>query len=137
MIVDCNGAEELNVAEEVRINAMTSSHIPACRSSESRLGEIPLDDEYMRYDQQVPGEDFEPLQATLCPPSVRVFSVKMRSWYEVLLDHLEEIQWSSNALASLVLEPETMDLIRTLVERHSLSSNNPAMEVIRGKGEVR
>ena len=86
--------------------------------------------------ERLPEEDLSPTQLMLCPSFVRCFSTKTQNWYKISLKNLRDVQWTENAMESLVLEKEKKDLVRKLVEQHVTRSERTNMDVIRGKGEV-
>ncbi len=63
-------------------------------------------------------------------PTLFGFSMSAKTWGELEVDKLEEIEWNDNAFDYLVLEDDLKDMTRALVENHSGSFE----DIVQGKG---
>jgi hypothetical protein len=94
------------------------------------------DDRYTDYDGQSPTEDFTPEQLMLCPSIVNVYALDTKKWFEVAISNCKPVRWSTVALDHLVLAEKTKEMIRALVEQHTVNKGRVMNDVITGKGGV-
>ena len=71
----------------------------------------------------------------IASPLVLGFSFGEKQWLEFDVAKVKEIKWNENAWDSLVLKPDTKDLIRALVESRKYNAANTIDDVIQGKGK--
>ncbi|GAA5849433.1 hypothetical protein JCM9279_000902 [Rhodotorula babjevae] len=63
-----------------------------------------------------------PSDLALLPPTVHGFSLVVREWGELLVEHFSEIQFREDAFERLVLDAETKRLVKGLVEYSNTAS---------------
>lgn len=68
-------------------------------------------------------------------PVVLGFAFSEKQWLEFSVSKVEEIKWNDTAWDSLVLEPETKDLIQALVKSRRHHASETIDDVIQGKGK--
>ncbi|RPA77184.1 P-loop containing nucleoside triphosphate hydrolase protein [Ascobolus immersus RN42] len=72
----------------------------------------------------------------LCSPTVLGFSFPDKLWLELAVANIHEIEWNSDAFDSLVLPTEQKNIVRALVESHTINkSRNGFDDVVKGKGK--
>lgn len=71
----------------------------------------------------------------IASPVVLGFSFSEKQWLEFTVAGIKEIKWNDSAWDSLVLESETKDLIRALVESRKFNAAKTIDDVIQGKGK--
>ncbi|KAH8168913.1 ATPase family associated with various cellular activities (AAA) domain-containing protein [Sarocladium implicatum] len=70
--------------------------------------------------------------AIMLPPQIRGFGMHDKRWKDLLVEHIQTIQWNKTAFDRLVLSSEKKSLITAMVKEHVLS--DIATDVIEGKG---
>lgn len=68
-------------------------------------------------------------------PVVLGFAFSEKQWLEFAVSGIDDISWNDQAWDSLVLEPETKDLIQALVQSRKYSAAQTIDDVIQGKGK--
>ncbi|KAJ6785835.1 hypothetical protein PWT90_09167 [Aphanocladium album] len=86
------------------------------------------------------GEDELPRALTeedyiLASPVVLGFAFAEKQWLEFKVSNVQEVKWNDQAWDSLVLEPETKDLIKALVTSRRSNASKTIDDVIQGKGK--
>ncbi|XP_044717467.1 ATPase family associated with various cellular activities (AAA) domain-containing protein [Hirsutella rhossiliensis] len=71
----------------------------------------------------------------IASPVVFGFSFSEKQWLELSVSAVEDITWNEKAWESLVLEPETKDLIQALVQSRKYHPTQTIDDVIQGKGK--
>lgn len=71
----------------------------------------------------------------LASPIVLGFAFAEKQWLEFPVSGIHEIKWNDQAWDSLVLEPETKDLIKALVTSRRNNASKTIDDVIQGKGK--
>ncbi|KAG6038804.1 hypothetical protein E4U41_003639 [Claviceps citrina] len=71
----------------------------------------------------------------LASPIVLGFSFSEKQWLEFSVSKIREIKWNEDAWESLVLPPETKDLIKALVKSRKHNLAQTIDDVIQGKGK--
>ncbi|KFX91101.1 hypothetical protein V490_06073 [Pseudogymnoascus sp. VKM F-3557] len=74
-----------------------------------------------------------PKQRLLCTPLIRGYCLTSKSWAEFDIDNVDQIRWSENAFARLVLPHGYKDIIRAFVQEQ-LSRDDGFDDIISGKG---
>lgn len=71
----------------------------------------------------------------IASPVVFGFSFSEKQWLEFSVSAVKDIKWTEKAWDSLVLEPETKDLIQALVQSRKYHAAQTIDDVIQGKGK--
>ncbi|TQV90683.1 hypothetical protein V2A60_006894 [Cordyceps javanica] len=71
----------------------------------------------------------------LASPVVLGFAFAEKQWLEFKVANVSEVKWNDQAWDSLVLEPETKDLIKALVTSRRSNASRTIDDVIQGKGK--
>ncbi|PFH57905.1 hypothetical protein XA68_14426 [Ophiocordyceps unilateralis] len=71
----------------------------------------------------------------IASPVVFGFSFSEKQWLELSVSAVKDISWNEKAWDSLVLEPETKDLIQALVQSRKYHAAQTIDDVIQGKGK--
>ncbi|ATY59287.1 AAA family ATPase, putative [Cordyceps militaris CM01] len=71
----------------------------------------------------------------LASPVVLGFAFAEKQWLEFKVSNVREIKWNDQAWDSLVLPPETKDLIKALVTSRRTNASRTIDDVIQGKGK--
>ncbi|KAI9163808.1 ATPase family AAA domain-containing protein [Paramyrothecium foliicola] len=79
--------------------------------------------------------DFTDEDYLIASPVVLGFSFSEKQWLEFTVSGVREIKWNDQAWDSLVLDAETKDLIRALVESRKFNAARTIDDVIQGKGK--
>ncbi|QPH04701.1 hypothetical protein C2857_001917 [Epichloe festucae Fl1] len=99
-------------------------------STEEKVAETPKGDSVT--DQSLVFTDDDYLLAS---PVVLGFSFSEKEWLEFSVSRIREIKWNEDAWGSLVLPPETKDLIQALVKSRKNNLTQTIDDVIQGKGK--
>ncbi|KAJ4159103.1 uncharacterized protein LMH87_008019 [Akanthomyces muscarius] len=91
------------------------------KTSESSADELP---------RALTDEDY-----ILASPVVLGFAFAEKQWLEFKVSNVNEVKWNDQAWDSLVLEPETKDLIKALVTSRRSNASKTIDDVIQGKGK--
>jgi hypothetical protein len=94
-------------------------------------------DIYVQYDKYPADKEFSSIQLQLCPSTIIGCTLDSKKWFELSLNHLQEVKWEKAAFTNLVLDQGTKDLIQGLVENHKRNSGKVTGDFIEGKGKVR
>ncbi|VUC22405.1 unnamed protein product [Clonostachys rosea] len=115
---------------------------PAEKGSTSNIedkpsGEIPngVEDEKGKDQEEASNPTFTDEEYLIASPLVLGFSFAEKQWLEFSVADIRDIQWSDQAWESLVLDPETKDLIRALVESRKFNAATKIDDVVQGKGK--
>ncbi|KAI1775826.1 hypothetical protein F4818DRAFT_441104 [Hypoxylon cercidicola] len=90
------------------------------------------------------GEDAEDKNATpvftdeeylIASPVVLGFAFAEKLWLEFTVSGIKEITWNEHAYDSLVLKPNTKEIVKALVESHKYHPAESIDDVIQGKGK--
>ena len=73
-------------------------------------------------------------QYMLCTPIVLGFSFTAKQWGGFALDRMTDIDWTSKAFESLVLNPKLKDLVHSMVKQHQKGTSE-FDDVVKGKGK--
>lgn len=88
-------------------------------------------------DNAAPSESFSNLQAQLSPSSVYCCSPRTSTWYRVSVANLTPVTWQKGALDAFVMDPDTKNTLRRLVEEHKRGRLDGALsDFIENKGQV-
>lgn len=79
--------------------------------------------------------DFSEDDYLIASPVVFGFSFSEKQWLELSVSAVKDISWNEKAWDSLVLEPETKDLIQALVQSRKYHATQTIDDVIQGKGK--
>ncbi|UPL03231.1 hypothetical protein LCI18_014165 [Fusarium solani-melongenae] len=79
--------------------------------------------------------EFNDEEYLIASPVFLGFSFSEKHWLELSVSGIGEIKWNDKAWDSLVLEPETKDLIKALVKSRKYHAANTIDDVIQGKGK--
>ncbi|PHH92424.1 hypothetical protein CDD83_7493 [Cordyceps sp. RAO-2017] len=79
--------------------------------------------------------DFTEEDYLIASPVVFGFSFSEKQWLELSVSAVKDIAWNEKAWESLVLEPETKDLIKALVQSRKYHAAQTIDDVIQGKGK--
>ncbi|KAJ4194865.1 hypothetical protein NW755_002285 [Fusarium falciforme] len=79
--------------------------------------------------------EFTDEEYLIASPVFLGFSFSEKHWLELSVSGIGEIKWNDKAWDSLVLEPETKDLIKALVKSRKYHAANTIDDVIQGKGK--
>lgn len=71
----------------------------------------------------------------LASPVVLGFSFSEKLWLEFAVSRVHDIKWNEDAWDSLVLPPETKDLVQALVKSRKQNATQTIDDVIQGKGK--
>ncbi|KAI0173188.1 hypothetical protein GGR52DRAFT_590370 [Hypoxylon sp. FL1284] len=71
----------------------------------------------------------------IASPVVLGFAFAEKLWLEFTVSGINEITWNNNAYDSLVLQPNTKEIVRALVESHKYHPAESIDDVIQGKGK--
>ncbi|RDA84341.1 hypothetical protein CP532_4946 [Ophiocordyceps camponoti-leonardi (nom. inval.)] len=71
----------------------------------------------------------------IASPVVFGFAFSEKQWLELSVSAVKDISWNEKAWDSLVLEPETKDLIQALVQSRKYHAAQTIDDVIQGKGK--
>lgn len=74
-------------------------------------------------------------QYLLASPVVLGFAFADKQWLEFKVSDVKDIKWNDRAWDSLVLDPETKDLIQALVTSRKNNASKTIDDVIQGKGK--
>lgn len=74
-------------------------------------------------------------QYLLASPVVLGFAFAEKQWLEFKVSEVKDINWNDRAWDSLVLDPETKDLIQALVTSRKNNASKTIDDVIQGKGK--
>ncbi|ETS86639.1 hypothetical protein PFICI_00467 [Pestalotiopsis fici W106-1] len=99
------------------IKTMMSSMADA-GTSESPILVGGFDETYAKYDKCSPEDEFDALQAQLCPSQLYCCAIRTTKWYVATIASLKPIQWKREAIDNLVVNPNTKKVLRGLVEEH-------------------
>jgi hypothetical protein len=98
---------------------------------------IGLTSEYQHFDNFPKDEDFNDLQAQLCPSTTICYAVKSRMWYVIAISRTEEVEWQGDdTLEQLVLEESTKKMLTSLVRQHQANKERILSDIIPSKGKV-
>ncbi|KAI1333970.1 hypothetical protein F5Y15DRAFT_430214 [Xylariaceae sp. FL0016] len=75
-------------------------------------------------------------QLLLLPSTTHGYSLREKKWVSINIDQTSEVLWNKNAFKRLVLEEETKDLLRALIDVRMSDSKN-LKDLVAGKGNVR
>jgi hypothetical protein len=70
----------------------------------------------------------------ICKATVPGYSLKLKKWLYFFVDNVSEISWNDNAFNTLVLPPDTKDLLMSFVESQ-VENKDSFDDVIQGKGK--
>ncbi|RSL54743.1 hypothetical protein CEP53_007347 [Fusarium sp. AF-6] len=79
--------------------------------------------------------EFTDEEYLIASPVFLGFSFSEKHWLELSVSGIGEIKWNDKAWDSLVLEPETKDLIKALVKSRKYHAAQTIDDVIQGKGK--
>ncbi|KAL2018379.1 hypothetical protein VTK56DRAFT_914 [Thermocarpiscus australiensis] len=79
--------------------------------------------------------EFTDEEYLIASPVVLGFAFAEKLWLEFTVSGVKEIQWNETAYESLVLEPQTKDIVKALVESHKYHPAESIDDVIQGKGK--
>ncbi|KAI1371468.1 hypothetical protein F4677DRAFT_457170 [Hypoxylon crocopeplum] len=71
----------------------------------------------------------------IASPVVLGFAFAEKLWLEFTVSGIKEISWNEHAYDSLVLQPNTKEIVRALVESHKYHPAESIDDVIQGKGK--
>ncbi|KAK3985455.1 putative atpase aaa+ type core [Cladorrhinum sp. PSN332] len=78
---------------------------------------------------------FTELQAQLCPSHVLCYGIDSRSWYDVSVSKLKVVEWQTEGLKNLVVDPDTKDMLTGLVQQHRKNRLRGLNDIVRSKGK--
>ena len=104
-------------------------------ASQTAQGTPPEIDTDKREEQKLDVPLFTEDEYLIASPLVLGFSFGEKQWLEFDVALVHDIKWNENAWESLVLEPETKDLIKALVESRKFNAATKVDDVIQGKGK--
>lgn len=99
-------------------------------STEEKVAETPKGDSVTNQSLVFTDDDY-----LLASPVVLGFSFSEKEWLEFSVSRISEIKWNEDAWGSLVLPPETKDLIQALVKSRKNNLAQTIDDVIQGKGK--
>uniref|UniRef100_A0A0B7K9C2 AAA+ ATPase domain-containing protein n=1 Tax=Bionectria ochroleuca TaxID=29856 RepID=A0A0B7K9C2_BIOOC len=107
------------------------------KTEDKSSSEMPsnVDDEESKDQAETPNATFTDEEYLIASPLVLGFSFAEKQWLEFSVADVRDIQWNDQAWESLVLDPETKDLIRALVESRKFNAATKIDDVIQGKGK--
>ncbi|KAI0016091.1 hypothetical protein F4780DRAFT_713665 [Xylariomycetidae sp. FL0641] len=71
----------------------------------------------------------------IASPVVLGFAFPEKLWLEFTVSGIKEISWNDHAYASLVIKPQTKEIVQALVESHKYHPAESIDDVIQGKGK--
>ncbi|KAI8717521.1 AAA domain-containing protein [Fusarium sp. LHS14.1] len=86
-------------------------------------------------DEEAETFEFTDEEYLIASPVFLGFSFSEKHWLELSVSGIGEIKWNDKAWDSLVLEPQTKDLIKALVKSRKYHAANTIDDVIQGKGK--
>ena len=92
-------------------------------------------DEKKRSSKKKTVTQFTDEEYLIASPVVLGFSFSEKQWLELAVSGVNDIKWNDKAWDSLVLEQETTDLIKALVESRTYHAASTIDDVIQGKGK--
>ena len=95
-----------------------------------------LDTEHMSFDDFPKDQEFSPLQSQLSPSSVICYAIKSRGWFRISISRIRDVDWATDALKHLVIEPQTKSMLVALVQQHKNNKDKVLGDVIKSKGKV-
>ncbi|KKY29195.1 putative atpase aaa+ type core [Phaeomoniella chlamydospora] len=102
---------------------------------ENPIAPAGTNDEFTHFDDFDPENDFSSIQAQLCPGTVYCYAIKSRSWYDIAVSHISEVDWNKEALEHLVLSPDKKEMLLGLVQQHQKNKDKIVSDVIPSKGK--
>lgn len=78
------------------------------------------------------GEHFTDEEYLIASPVVLGFSFSDKLWLEITVSDLQDVVWDSSAWESLVLQPETKRMVKSLVETHERNAKRNIDDIIQG-----
>lgn len=138
VIVDHSGYSEFGENSMTsRLNAMMSVMFGGKDAEEAMILVGAPEDMEGVPDRALPSAPFSDLQAMLCPSTLHCYSLQRYTWYLVTLANLTQTKWEKDALGSLVMNDDTKDTLRCLVEEHKHGKQKTKLtDFILGKGQV-
>ncbi|KAI9675245.1 MAG: hypothetical protein M1822_008982 [Bathelium mastoideum] len=92
-------------------------------------------DEHSYFDDFHPKEDFNDLQAQLCPSTLSCYGLKSGKMFKADVARLADVEWQKDSLNHLELDKAKKATVCSLVERHKKNSDDIVRDVIPGKGK--
>ncbi|OTB03848.1 hypothetical protein M426DRAFT_73749 [Hypoxylon sp. CI-4A] len=113
-----------------------------------KLDQVPSKDEESKDEDAADGEEnrgkddadnsppvFTDEEYLIASPVVLGFAFAEKLWLEFTVSGIKEITWNEHAYDSLVLQPNTKEIVRALVESHKYHPAESIDDVIQGKGK--
>ncbi|KAI0145610.1 hypothetical protein GGR57DRAFT_506803 [Xylariaceae sp. FL1272] len=88
---------------------------------------------FREYDVIDPGSTPNDIMLLVCPPTVRAFSLREKTWSHYLVSRLRPVQFQENAWSRLVVEQEYKDVVQAMVNSH-LRQSDGFEDLVAGKG---
>ena len=85
--------------------------------------------------KKAPLPTFSDEEYLIASPVVLGFAFGEKLWLEFTVSGIREITWNEGSYESLVLENNTKDIVRALVESHKFKAAESIDDVIQGKGK--
>uniref|UniRef100_A0A1Y1K6Y8 AAA+ ATPase domain-containing protein n=1 Tax=Photinus pyralis TaxID=7054 RepID=A0A1Y1K6Y8_PHOPY len=126
--------EARSKAPQPQLSATTSGKMVERTSSADTSGEERAVDTPEEDDPDVCLE-FTDEDYLLASPVVLGFAFSEKQWLELAVSRVHDIKWNEDAWDSLVLPPETKDLIQALVKSRKQNATQTIDDVIQGKGK--
>lgn len=123
-----NGSSRSNSAKDSDKSMVEDQAKPNTTGSSS-----PEEEVKERPKRQLPS--FTDEEYLIASPLVLGFSFADKQWLEFNVARVKDIKWNDNAWDSLVLKPDTKDLIKALVESRKYNAATTIDDVIQGKGK--
>ncbi|PVI00367.1 hypothetical protein DM02DRAFT_563308 [Periconia macrospinosa] len=70
------------------------------------------------------------------PPSVMAYNLLQKSWRELYVDRIADIEWNKQAFQDLVAEPETKELVQALVMKQLAFRESTDFVIGKGNGLI-
>lgn len=86
-------------------------------------------------EKKAPIPTFSEEEYLIASPVVLGFAFGEKLWLEFTVSGIREITWNEGAYESLVLENNTKDIVKALVESHKYKGSHNLDDVIQGKGK--
>lgn len=102
---------------------------------EEKLSEVPSKKDATKEDDKKEIPVFTDEEYLIASPVVLGFAFAEKLWLEFTVSGIKDIVWNEGAYESLVLEGNTKDIVKALVESHKHHPAQSIDDVIQGKGK--
>lgn len=96
-----------------------------------------LDQDHAELDDFPRDKVFSDLQAQLCPSWVYCYSIKTKTFYQVSVSRIKDVEWETDVLKSLVIEEKRKKMLVGLVQQHRKNKSEMLSDITPSKGKVR